>query len=248
MKAATRCDSCADTSELRGFVAPVTQVPVRRTDPAPANLHPTTWAALQALGERRWFSRGEVLLRAEDPAGNLLLIVCGKVKATLASREGEDALGMVLGRGEILGLVSLLDGGPQGMTATAIERTEIITLRREALEHLVTTNATVALDVYGLLARQLRRSYTFLEDTVSLDVAGRIAKRLLELADSYGEKTEDGILIDLPLTQLELATMVGVTRETVNKHLGAYRSRGIIDIRDHRILIRRSDALRRRIY
>ena len=75
-----------------------------------------------------------------------------------------------------------------------------------------------------------------------------MAKKLLELAEAYGEEMDDGLVIDLPLTQLELATMVGVTRETVNKHLGAYRARGIIDVRDHRIVIRQPETLRRRIY
>jgi CRP/FNR family transcriptional regulator/CRP/FNR family cyclic AMP-dependent transcriptional regulator len=203
---------------------------------------------MEALGERRWLDRGGVLFRAGEAANNLFVIVSGRVKVILYSRDGEEALGSVLGSGEILGSTSMLDGRPRSITATADERTEVLALPRDALESLVAASPTVALDVYRVLVRQLRRSYAFIEDTIFLDVAGRVAKKLLELAESYGEETDDGILIELPLTQLELATMVGVTRETVNKHLGSYRARGIIDVRDHRILIRQPETLRRRIY
>jgi CRP/FNR family transcriptional regulator/CRP/FNR family cyclic AMP-dependent transcriptional regulator len=203
---------------------------------------------MEMLGERRWIERGGVLFRAGEVANNLFLIVTGRVKVILYSSDGEEALGTVLGSGEILGSTSVIDGRPRGITATADERTEVLALPRDALERLVAMSPTAAVDVYRLLARQLRRSYAFIQDTIFLDVAGRVAKKLLELAEEYGEQIEDGLLIELPLTQLELASMVGVTRETVNKHLGAYRARGIIDVRDHRILIRQPETLRRRIY
>jgi CRP/FNR family transcriptional regulator/CRP/FNR family cyclic AMP-dependent transcriptional regulator len=203
---------------------------------------------MDKLGERRWFERGAVLFRAGEAADNIYLIVKGRVKVILYSSDGEEALGSVLGCGEILGTTSLLDGRPRGITATADERTEVVVLPRDAMESLVASSPSIALEVYRLLVHQLRRSYAFIQDTIFLDVAGRVAKKLLELAESYGEVTEEGTLIDLPLTQLELATMVGVTRETVNKHLGAYRARGIIDVRDHRIVILQPETLRRRIY
>jgi CRP/FNR family transcriptional regulator/CRP/FNR family cyclic AMP-dependent transcriptional regulator len=233
---------------MNGTLSQCRQSDLCATSPVPATLQPETWSAIEALGERRWIDRGAVLFRAGDAANNLYVIVTGRVKVILYSRDGEEALGTVLGTGEVLGSVSLLDGRPRGITATADERTEVLMLPRNALESLVATSPTVALDVYRLLIRQLRRSYAFIEDTIFLDVAGRVAKKLLELADEYGEATDGGLLIELPLTQLELATMVGVTRETVNKHLGAYRARGIIDVRDHRILIRQPETLRRRIY
>jgi len=214
----------------------------------PTELQDETWAAMHSLGERRWVERGAVLFRAGDPAGKLFMIARGRVKVILYSRDGEEALGTVLGPGEVLGSTSVIDGRPRSVTATADERTEVLILPRDALEHLVATSPVVATDIYRLLVRQLRRSYAFIEDTIFLDVAGRVAKKLLELAEAYGEEMDGGLVIDLPLTQLELATMVGVTRETVNKHLGAFRARGIIDVRDHRIVIRQPETLRRRIY
>ena len=87
-----------------------------------------------------------------------------------------------------------------------------------------------------------------IQDSIFLDVAGRLAKKLLDLARDYGRNTPEGIVIDVGLTQQDLARMVGVTRESVNKHLGAFRARGIVDTRDRRVIIYRPDELKRRIY
>ncbi len=249
MKAATRFQAqIADPRVMNGFLTQVVSAEDWTTTDNPTGLQDETWAAMLALGERRWVNRGAVLFRAGDPANYLFVIISGRVKVILYSQDGEEALGSVLGPGEILGSASLLDDRPRSITATADERTEVLLLPRDSLERLVATSPAAALDIYRLLVRQLRRSYAFIQDTIFLDVAGRLAKKLLELAETYGEQVDDGIVIDLPLTQLELATMVGVTRETVNKHLGAYRARGILDVRDHRIVIRKPETLRRRIY
>ncbi len=249
MKAATRFqERVPDPRLMNGFLTHVLPVDGWPKIENPTELQDETWAAMLALGERRCVDRGAVLFRAGDAANNLFIIISGRVKVILYSQNGEEALGTVLGAGEILGAASLLDDRPRGITATADERTEVLLMPRDLLEHLIATSPAAALDIYRMLIRQLRRSHAFIQDTIFLDVAGRVAKKLLELADAYGEEIDDGLVIDLPLTQLELATMVGVTRETVNKHLGAYRARGIIDVRDHRIVIRKPDALRRRIY
>jgi CRP/FNR family transcriptional regulator, cyclic AMP receptor protein len=249
VKAATRLAEPTIKSRLvDSFLAEVVPADGWTKVENPTSLQDETWLAMVEMGERRWVDRGAVLFRAGDSANHLFMVISGRVKVILYSRDGEEALGTVLGPGEVLGSASLLDDRPRGITATADERTEVLILPRDGLEHLVATSPVIAMDIYRLLVHHLRRSYAFIEDTVFLDVAGRVAKKLLELADAYGEKMDDGLVIDLPLTQLELATMVGVTRETVNKHLGAYRARGIIDVRDHRIVVRQPEALRRRIY
>jgi CRP/FNR family cyclic AMP-dependent transcriptional regulator len=248
LNVATRLDEPVIHSHANGNLIHMQRPDGRSASPDTVMLHPHTWAAMEALGERRWVDRGAALFRVGEPPMHLFLILSGRVKVSLSSRDGEDALGTVLGAGEILGSASVVDGRPRMITATADEPTEVLVLPRDALEQLIGTGPTIALDIYRVLVHQLRRSYAFIEDTIFLDVAGRLAKKLLELAEAYGQETDDGVLIDLPLTQLELASMVGVTRETVNKHLGSYRARGIIDMRDHRVLIRQPEVLRRRIY
>ena len=86
------------------------------------------------------------------------------------------------------------------------------------------------------------------EDLIFLDVYGRVAKKLLELADAHGVKTDEGIIIDVRLTQQELASMVGASRESVNKVLGYFTDKNFISTDKHRITIHRVNDLKRRIY
>src|SRR5207244_1513173 len=98
------------------------------------------------------------------------------------------------------------------------------------------------------MADRLRDSYEIIQDAIFLDVAGRLAKKLLDLGRDYGRCTDEGVVIDIGLTQQDLGRMVGVTRESVNKHIGAFRARGMVDMRDRRIVLLRPDELKRRIY
>ena len=99
-----------------------------------------------------------------------------------------------------------------------------------------------------VLARRLRETDELVEDAIFLDVPGRLAKKLLELAEDYGREGPDGTVIGIRLTQSDLAAMVGATRESVNKHLSAFRARGTIVVERQAITIRRPEDLQRRIY
>jgi CRP/FNR family transcriptional regulator/CRP/FNR family cyclic AMP-dependent transcriptional regulator len=87
-----------------------------------------------------------------------------------------------------------------------------------------------------------------IEDLIFLDVYGRVAKKLLELADAHGSKVADGIRIDMRLTQQELASMVGASRESVNKVMGYFTDKNFISTDKHRITLLRIVELKRRIY
>jgi CRP-like cAMP-binding protein len=100
------------------------------------------------------------------------------------------------------------------------------------------------------LARTIRRTNEDVADLAFLDMPGRLAKKLLELAESYGQQQDGGKVIEItvPLTQEELAGMIGATRPSVNKVLGLYEDQGAIQRRGRRIAILRPDVLRRRVY
>jgi CRP/FNR family transcriptional regulator, cyclic AMP receptor protein len=102
--------------------------------------------------------------------------------------------------------------------------------------------------VLEALSKRLRATDNMVEDLIFLDVYGRVAKKLLELADAHGVQTEDGIIIDVRLTQQELASMVGASRESVNKVLGYFTDKKFISTDKHRITIHRVNDLKRRIY
>jgi CRP/FNR family transcriptional regulator/CRP/FNR family cyclic AMP-dependent transcriptional regulator len=178
----------------------------------------------------------------------MFLIVAGQVKVVLPSGDGEEAILGVLNAGECFGELSLLDGEPRSATIVATEPTDVLVVDRERFLAAVAANPRVAVDFLRILARRLRDVDEAVEDAVFLDVPARLAKRLLELAAEYGSAGPDGIEIGLRVTQAELASMVGATRESINKHLGAFRARGLVDLRGGRMVIRRPEDLRRRIY
>ncbi|HZT08457.1 MAG TPA: Crp/Fnr family transcriptional regulator [Chloroflexota bacterium] len=213
-----------------------------------AGLPPETARLLESGAQKRSFRRGEVIFHKGDPGTSMYLIVEGQVKIVLPSDTGDEALLGVLDVGDFFGELSLIDGQPRSATIVATEPTDTIVLHRDEFLRVIRANPNVAIDMLRVLARRLRETDEFVEDAVFLDVPGRLAKKLLELADAYGATRADGTVIGLRLTQAELANMVGATRESVNKHLRSYRSRGIIDVDRQRIVIRRPDELQRRIY
>lgn len=209
---------------------------------------PEQVALFEKESQRRSFKRGDVVFHKGDPGETMYLIAEGQVKVVLPSDSGDEALLEVLDPGDFFGELSLLDGQPRSATIVATEPTETVVLRRETLLKAIRSNPEVAIHLLQALCQRLRETDEFVSDTVFLDVPGRVAKKLLELADAYGERTPRGTVIGLRLTQQELARMVGATRESVNKHLGAYRARGIIDVDRQRFVILKRDELQRRIY
>ena len=203
---------------------------------------------LEAGAQRKSFKRGEVIFHKGDEGNTMFIILSGQVKIVLPSDGGEEALLGQLDSGDFFGELSLIDGQPRSATIVASEPTETLVLHRDHWLAIVHSYPTIAINMLQVLAGRLRETDSFVEDAIFLDVPGRLAKKLLELASSYGIQTPNGTMIGLRLTQQEIARMVGATRESVNKHLRSYRARGIIDMIGQRIVIRRRDELQRRIY
>ncbi len=213
-----------------------------------AGLSAETITQLAQGARKRTFRRGEIVFHKGDPGQSLFLIVHGQVRIVLPSPAGEEVILGVLDAGDCFGEMALIDGQPRSATVVAIEPTETLMVRREDFMQIVMAQPRIAIDLLQLLARRLRDTDELVEDAVFLDVPGRLAKKLLELADAYGEPGPDGTVIQMRLSQTALAAMVGATRESVNKHLRWYRSRGILSVDHQRITIQRPEELRRRAY
>jgi CRP/FNR family transcriptional regulator, cyclic AMP receptor protein len=203
---------------------------------------------LEVAAIKRTFRRGETILRREDRGDRLFMITRGQVKMLLGGKGRDDLLIAVLGEADYFGEWPMIDGRPWPISVIAIEPTETYVLNRDVVLKALAESAELATEFLFNMADHLRDTYEMIQDSIFLDVAGRLAKKLLDLARDYGRSTPEGIVIDIGLTQQDLARMVGVTRESVNKHLGTFRSRGIVETRDRRIIICRPDELKRRIY
>jgi len=203
---------------------------------------------LMSVAKRRTFRSGEVIFHREDPGQVLYVIKEGKVKISLISPDGQEISLVVFGKGECFGEVAMLDGLPRSADAIAMEKVECYTLQRSDFHKAIMKNPKIAIQVMEVLSKRLRSTDQMVEDLIFLDVYGRVAKKLLELADTHGTKVENGIRIDVRLTQQELASMVGSSRESVNKVMGYFTDKNFISTDKHKITLHRIADLKRRIY
>ena len=203
---------------------------------------------LMALAKRRTFRSGEVIFHREDPGQVLYVIKEGKVKISLISPDGQEISLVVFGKGECFGEFAILDGLPRSADAVALEKVECYTLQRSDFHNAIMKNPKIAIQIIEVLTRRLRSTDQMVEDLIFLDVYGRVAKKLLELADTHRTKVDDGTRIDVRLTQQEIASMVGASRESVNKVMGYFTDKNFISTDKHKITLHRISELERRIY
>ncbi len=190
--------------------------------------------------------RGDVLFREGDPGDALFVIGEGKVKLGRTSSDGRENLVAILGPGEMFGELSLFDPGPRTMTVTAVAETQLMGLGNDSLTSLLSGRPEVAKSLLAALAKRLRRTNEHLADLVFTDVPGRVAKALLDLANRFGRPVEEGMMVSHDLTQEELAQLVGASRETVNKALADFATRGWLRLEARAVLLIDLDRLKHR--
>ncbi|MDO5700148.1 MAG: Crp/Fnr family transcriptional regulator [Bowdeniella nasicola] len=191
--------------------------------------------------------RGEKLFNEGEEGDRLYLIVEGKMKLGHTSGDGRDNLIAVLGPGEMIGELTLFDPGPRSTTATAVAATRMMELEHSAMMVFLDAHPELAKHMLRALAQRLRRTNNALADLVFSDVPGRVAKALLDLADRFGKPAADGTIhVPHELTQEELAQLVGASRETVNKSLAEFGSRGWLSLENRGVHLMDVERLRRR--
>ncbi|MCU1536082.1 MAG: transcriptional regulator [Humibacillus sp.] len=202
--------------------------------------------ALQSQMTPSRMERGDVLFHEGDRGDTLYVIGEGKVKLGRTSADGRENLVAILGPGEMFGELSLFDPGPRTMTATAIAETQLLGLGNDSLTGLLSGRPEVAKALLSALAQRLRRTNAHLADLVFTDVPGRVAKALLDLAERFGRPVEGGVMVSHDLTQEELAQLVGASRETVNKALADFATRGWLRLEARAVLLQDVERLTRR--
>ncbi|HNS39753.1 MAG: Crp/Fnr family transcriptional regulator [Anaerolineae bacterium] len=191
----------------------------------------------------RRFAANQTIFHLGDPGGLLYVINYGKVKINHTTREGREIMLAILGQGDFFGELALIDEAPRSATAVALEPTETWTLHRDEFIRYLQDNPEFALHVLKTLAGHIRRLNVQLADIFFLDLPGRLARTLLNLAGQYGRHTVDGTLIELSLTQTDMAEMTGATRVSINKALGRFRRSGWVQVSGRRVTILDHKAL-----
>lgn len=203
-------------------------------------------AALEASMTSQHLRRGEILFSEGDDGDQLYVVTSGKVKLGRTSPDGRENLLAILGPGQMFGELSFFDPGPRSATATAVTDVALRSLGHEALGPVIKDHSEVAHALLGQLAGRLRRTNEVVGDLVFSDVPGRVSKALLDLAARFGREADDGIHVNHDLTQEELAQLVGASRETVNKALADFASRGWVRLEPRSVIILDIDRLNRR--
>jgi CRP-like cAMP-binding protein len=194
-------------------------------------------ATLRASMSGIKISKGQILFKEGDAGDRLFVVVEGKLKLGTSSGDGRENLLSILGPGDMFGELSLFDPGPRTATATAVVDSRLLTLANDQVIGWVTAHPEVSLQLLGRLAQRLRKANDVLSDLVFADVPGRVAKAIIQLGERFGTKKDDGLHVNHELTQEELAQLVGASRETVNKALADFASRGWVKLEPRAVIV-----------
>jgi CRP/FNR family transcriptional regulator, cyclic AMP receptor protein len=211
-----------------------------------ALLEAEDWLALQARGQRRKIARAAVLMYEGDPGDRVLVLLAGRVKVTTTGDDGQETLLSIRGPGEILGELSFLDDQPRLSTVTTLEPVDILAIASGEFARYLEERPRVALVVLRTLSTRFRDQSRKRVQFRELDTVGRLAARLVELCERYGEVTPEGTIISLPLTQEELGAWAGASHAGVAKALQTLRELGWIQTQRRQIVVSNIDALRHR--
>lgn len=207
-------------------------------------------AALATLAghlRRRNFRKGTIVFHKDQPGDALYLVESGHVRIFLPTAGGEELTVDIAGPGDVFGELSLLDGRSRSASAETVEDTAMQVLSREEFQRYLAATPRFAASLIELLSTRLRQVTEYAESLAFLDIHGRVARMLLQLADRHGVD-HNGIEIDFDMTQAELASMVGATRERVNRALASFRAQGLIEQRGRKVALLDPERLRQRIY
>ncbi|MFN0030379.1 MAG: Crp/Fnr family transcriptional regulator [Acidimicrobiales bacterium] len=200
--------------------------------------------ALRAGCVRRRFERGETVFHATDPAGSLHLIDKGRVAVRLTTALGEVATLDILGVGDTFGEQALIDGvGERTATITALERVETLALNRDRFDRLRLDHPGIDQFLLMVVSARLQRTSRQLRDALFLPADTRVLRCVADLYDMFCQQPGSAI----PLTQVEIASMTGVTRSTVNRILKQAEADNLLTISRSRIDILNPKTLRHRV-
>ncbi len=203
----------------------------------------------QALAENfveRTFNEGDVIVHEEDTDYTLFLLKEGRVKISIVGDDDREVVLSYLEPGDFFGEMSVLDGEPRSARATAVARTIALVGTREQFLERLKDNPTIALNLLVLLSRRLRAADEQIESLSFLDVQGRVARHLLEVAEREGKEVDAGKVIPMEMTRQELANVVSTSRETLTRVLKGFERIKLIKLLRDKILIIDEARLRKK--
>lgn len=169
-----------------------------------------------------------VLFCKDDPGTNMMVVRDGRIKVCTHGECGKELVLDMFGPGEVFGEIALLDGSSRTADAVAIDDCELLVLDRRDFIPFLLEHPDASVRMLEVLTHRLRRTTQLLEDVAFREGPARLARRFVRLAEFSGRHVDDGIFVDMPLSQQQLGDMVGMTRESINKQLRLWRDQGLI--------------------
>ena len=201
------------------------------------------WVAKHA--HRRIFTAETNVLTIEQPGEAVFIILHGTVKIHIEQGE-RDVIISVLGSGDILGEMSLIDSVGRSASAITLESSLMLWMDKTTFYYILDNFPPVARNLVKILTARVRLSDQVIQSLATLDVNGRVARQLLAFAERYGHEIVDGIRVHIVLTQGDLADLVGASRKRVNQAMVFFKEQGLVSTdADGRFVIHDREALAR---
>lgn len=201
---------------------------------------------LHRVGHRRQVRGGAPIFIEGTRSDNVIIVLAGRVKVFSTARDGTESVLAIRGPGALLGELSAIDEAPRSASVTALEPVELLTVGANEFTAFLRDRPRLMWLLVRMLTARLRDADRKRIEFGVHDTLGRVARRLVELAERHGEPVPEGIRITVPLTQDELASWVGSSREATAKALRALRDRGCLRTQRRTIVVLNLAELRRR--
>jgi CRP/FNR family cyclic AMP-dependent transcriptional regulator len=211
-----------------------------------ASLSDSECESLYRIGVVRSHPRGAMLMLQDDVDDRTMILLAGRVKVARVEQDGRELMLDIRDPGDLLGELAFIDGGPRVATVTALEPVQALVTPAAALRRHLETTPRVAVVLLEIVARRFRVSSVRRSQFAVADTMGRLAARILELADRYGEPSSEGTRLTSPLSHEDLAAWTGASRAGVAEALRVMRELGWVRTERREILVSDADAMRRR--
>jgi len=190
------------------------------------------------------YPAGREIFAKGSPGQSLMAVLRGSIKISSLSSDGKEVVFRIINAGEIFGEIAALDGEERSADASAMTDCELLVLHRRDFLRMLEHRADLCMILLRTLCRSLRRTSEQVEDVSFRHLESRVAKALLQLAESVGLHGVQSKSVELHVSQRELGAMAGGSRESVNKILQNWHRQGLIDLGKASILIHDIEALR----
>jgi CRP/FNR family transcriptional regulator/CRP/FNR family cyclic AMP-dependent transcriptional regulator len=193
--------------------------------------------SLIAVTNRRKYPKDAVIFFEHDPGDAMFMIISGRIKVTILSDDGREIILSILSDKDFFGEMALLDNEPRSATAIAVQDTEVAVLHQKDFLSIVEKRPRVLINLLSAVSDRLRKANHQIGSLALLDVYGRVAGVLLEMARETGIRLKDGRIRFRRPTHQEIANMIGATRETVSRTISDLHRRGYIEISGKNVII-----------